>query len=150
MMSALICVYLGMTVWNEGYLFNQVVKVNGWSYALCNALGTSLTIFIVSAMWYVAVMLSDPMGEDTCDYDVGFDLRFAFNTRMSLLEAAYARPALAVDPAAAMIGKCWKGYRGRSSKTLYERIGQVESDSEQCTRVKPGNLKVMPIDGDQL
>ena len=142
MMSALICVYLGMTVWNEGYLFHQVVKENGWPYALCNAFGTSLTIFIVSAMWYVAVMLSDPMGEDTCDYDIGFDLRFAFNTRQSLLEAAYPS-TVQPDIAATTIGRCWRGYRVRSRKTIYEQIGRMEADAEP-TKVTPTTLKVVP------
>ena len=42
-------------------------------------------IYIISAMWYVAVMVSDPTGNDTCDFDLAFDLRQHVRYAMSAM-----------------------------------------------------------------
>ena len=105
LMSTLVKVYLGMEVWNEGILvYDRYWTKGGW-YVIVNLIGLVLVLFVVSAMYSIAVDFSDPLGADCTDYNLGFDLTFALGIQDSMMEASFQ---LDPDDAQKRISNVWR------------------------------------------
>ena len=149
MMTVLTCSYLFTLVWNQGLAFDNQLVLHGVPYATVNLAGTGLIVIIISALWFVAVMLSDPVGDDTCDYDLGFDIKFGYNTRKALLHAAFPvskqKRTRSSSDAASVIQHGWKSHWRQkqlgNEKKLYEKMRHTET-SESNLGTKSGTTYV--------
>ena len=77
--------YLVIYAVNEGSHVYVACVQHDVLLGLARLLAGIIYIYIISAMWYVAVMVSDPTGNDTCDFDLAFDLRQHVRYAMSAM-----------------------------------------------------------------
>lgn len=155
MMTVLTCSYLFTLVWNQGLAFDNQLELYGVPYAIVNLAGTGLIINTISALWFVAVMLSDPVGDDTCDYDLGFDIKFGYNTRKALLHAAFPvskqKRTRNSSDAASIIQLGWKSHWRQklklgNEKNLYEKMRYTETSASNLGTKSGKTYEVAPFD----
>ena len=81
--------WLFMVSWNMAVQTSDASRDGNLARAVFLMFGCLIILFVFSAMWYVSVMLSDPMGTDTTDYDLMFDLAKLWRETKANVYAGY-------------------------------------------------------------
>ena len=73
--------------------------------AASTLLGDIVYMYVISAMWWVSVMLSDPTGTDTTDFDLSFDLENHMRATETVLNTAFAEHYMSAELAGVVLSR---------------------------------------------